>query len=85
MAEGCKEREAGRRKALARKVPVTAIMSQRQRSRIEEVLAQLRGTQLASTGGNASGKLLRICFPHLVHCIGLCILLTHDISNLIAT
>lgn len=55
VAEGRKEREAGRRKALARKIPVTAIMSQQQRARVEDVLAQLRDTHLPGALTTASG------------------------------
>ena len=54
-AEGRKEREAGRRKALARKTPVTAIMSQQQRARVEDVLAQLRETHLPGFHSTSSG------------------------------
>ena len=61
-AEGRKERDAGRRKALARKVPVTAMMSQQQRARVEAVLAQLRDTQLVSSIHDSTGGLLhRLC------------------------
>ncbi|KAA6421632.1 MAG: putative ATP-dependent RNA helicase DHX57 [Trebouxia sp. A1-2] len=55
-AESRKERDAGRRKALARKVPVTAIMSQQQRSQVEQVLAQLRDAQQVSSYGNSAGE-----------------------------
>ncbi len=55
-AESRKERDAGRRKALARKVPVTAIMSQQQRCRVEQVLAQLRDAQQVSSNGNSAGE-----------------------------
>lgn len=55
VAEGRKEREAGRRKALARKTPVTAIMSQQQRARVEDVLAQLRDTHLPGALSTSSG------------------------------
>lgn len=54
-AEGRKEREAGRRKALARKTPVTAIMSQQQRARVEDVLAQLRDTHLPGAQCTSTG------------------------------
>jgi len=60
-AESHKERDAGRRKALARKVPVTAIMSQQQRCRVEQVLAQLRDAQQVSSNGNSAGE----CFYNL--------------------
>lgn len=59
-AEGRKEREAGRRKALARKTPVTAIMSQQQRARVEDVLAQLRETHLPGSPPTSSGACLLI-------------------------
>ena len=55
-AESRKERDAGRRKALARKVPVTAIMSQQQRCRVEQVLAQLRDAQQVSSNGTSAGE-----------------------------
>ena len=55
VAEGRKEREAGRRKALARKTPVTAIMSQQQRARVEDVLAQLRDTHLPGALSTSTG------------------------------
>ena len=55
-AESRKERDAGRRKALARKVPVTAIMSQQQRCRVEQVLAQLRDAQQVSSNANSAGE-----------------------------
>lgn len=66
VAEGRKERDAGRRKALARKIPVTAIMSQQQRARVEEVLAQLRVTQLESAIASTSG------IPFMLTCQHLC-------------
>ena len=47
-AEQRKEREAGRRRALAMKAPATAVMTQQQRGRVEEVLAQLRQAQVSS-------------------------------------
>ena len=56
VAEGRKEREAGRRKALARKAPVTAMMSQQHRTRVEQVLAQLRHTQLGPADPTSSGN-----------------------------
>ena len=56
VAEGRKEREAGRRKALARKAPVTAMMSQQQRMRVEQVLAQLRHAQLGPADPTSSGN-----------------------------
>ena len=57
-AEGRKEREAGRRKALARKTPVTAIMSQQQRARVEDVLAQLRDTHLPGSPSTSGAHVL---------------------------
>lgn len=68
-AESRKERDAGRRKALARKVPVTAIMSQQQRCRVEQVLAQLRDAQQVSSNGNSAGE----CFLQLPTFIALSI------------
>lgn len=50
VAEQRKEREAGRRRALAQKAPATAVMTQQQRTRVEQVLAQLRQQQVAAAG-----------------------------------
>ena len=72
-AESRKERDAGRRKALARKVPMTAIMSQQQRCRVEQVLAQLRDAQQLSSNGNSAGG----CFYNF-HCLDCTIDLTHQ-------
>ena len=44
-----KERDSRRRAALAKRAPVTAVMSQQQRSRIEEVLQQLRQADVGLT------------------------------------
>ena len=77
-AESRKERDAGRRKALARKVPVTAIMSQQQRCRVEQVLAQLRDAQQVSSNRNSAGE----CFLQLptsnVHCLEYTVGLTQE-------
>lgn len=67
-AEGRKEREAGRRKALARKIPVTAIMSQQQRARVEDVLAQLRDTHLPGALTTSSGA-AHDSMPRVTQCI----------------
>ena len=56
VAEQRKEREAARRKALARKAPATAVMTQQQRGRVEEVLAQLRQAQ--TSNGALPGQLM---------------------------